>query len=113
MNGPPSTSVSFMFKIKLLFNIFEREISKLINCRNEKFCYCSYDLCNASIKYSGNIQMFISAQYNKINNFLYLRACDEFDYTIIKSSRLMTIVVLTCLPCTRINNILYVVWCSQ
>ena len=48
-----------------------------------------------------------------MNNFLYLRACDEFDYTIIKSSRLMTIVVLTCLPCTGINNILYVVWCSQ
>ena len=44
-------------KIQLLYEIFEKEISKLINGRNEKFCYCSYDLCNASIKYSGNLQM--------------------------------------------------------
>ena len=65
MNGPPSPSVSFLFKIQLLYKIFEREISKLINCRNEKFCYCSYDLCNASIKYSGDLQMFFSAQYKE------------------------------------------------
>ena len=33
-----------------------------------------------------------------LNYFLFLRACDEFGYRIIKSSLLMTIVNLTSLP---------------
>merc|ERR1719411_1518588 len=33
--------------------------SHLSGTRNEKFCYCSYDLCNSTIKYTGPVMSLV------------------------------------------------------
>ena len=46
------TPIYFIYSSKFDFFSFRRQNGY------KKFCYCSYDLCNSSIKYSGDLPLF-------------------------------------------------------